>query len=200
MQSKKKDTTQTPKISERGLPVDYNAEAAILSAMLIDSNVVSKGIEMIKEEYLAKPAHKTILRTIRELFNESIETDSLTLIDRLQRNNQLEKVGGLPYISELVDFVVSSANFEYHLNIVIERALLRHLIVACNGIIESCYTSTKPVKDIVDEAEQTIFNIAELPSHQGFVNMAEISRQVASNIDLIASTRKPVVGVASGFS
>ncbi|HHZ14555.1 MAG TPA: replicative DNA helicase [Candidatus Cloacimonetes bacterium] len=200
MQSKKKDTTQTPKISERGLPVDYNAEAAILSAMLIDSNVVSKGIEMIKEEYLAKPAHKTILRTIRELFNESIEIDSLTLIDRLQRNNQLEKVGGLPYISELVDFVVSSANFEYHLNIVIERALLRHLIVACNGIIESCYTSTKPVKDIVDEAEQTIFNIAELPSHQGFVNMAEISRQVASNIDLIASTRKPVVGVASGFS
>lgn len=200
MQSKKKDTPQTPKISERGLPVDYNAEAAILSAMLIDSNVVSKGIEMIKEEYLAKPAHKTILRTIRELFNESIEIDSLTLIDRLQRNNQLEKVGGLPYISELVDFVVSSANFEYHLNIVIERALLRHLIVACNSIIESCYTSTKPVKDIVDEAEQTIFNIAELPSHQGFVNMAEISRQVASNIDLIASTRKPVVGVASGFS
>lgn len=84
--------------------------------------------------------------------------------------------------------MVSSANFEYHLNIVIERALLRHLIVACNSIIESCYTSTKPVKDIVDEAEQTIFNIAELPSHQGFVNMAEISRQVASNIDLIAST------------
>jgi len=96
MQSKNKDTTQTPKISERALPVDYNAEAAILSAMLIDSNVVSKGIEMIKEEYLAKPAHKTILRTIRELFNESIEIDSLTLIDRLQRNNQLEKVGGLP--------------------------------------------------------------------------------------------------------
>lgn len=200
MQSKKKDTTQTPKISERELPVDYNAEAAILSAMLIDSNVVSKGIEMIKEEYLAKPAHKIILRTIRELFNESIEIDSLTLIDRLQRNNQLEKVGGLPYLSELIDYVVSSANFEYHLNIVVERALLRHLIVACNGIIESCYTSTKAVKDIVDEAEQTIFSIAELPSHQGFVNMAEISRQVASNIDLIASTRKPVVGVASGFT
>lgn len=200
MQSKNKDTTQTPKISERALPVDYNAEAAILSAMLIDSNVVSKGIEMIKEEYLAKPAHKTILRTIRELFNESIEIDSLTLIDRLQRNNQLEKVGGLPFISELVDFVVSSANFEYHLNIVIERALLRHLIVACNSIIESCYTSTKPVKDIVDEAEQTIFNVAELPTHQGFVNLAEVTGQVVKNIDLIASTRKPVVGVASGFS
>ncbi|MGI6198035.1 MAG: replicative DNA helicase [Candidatus Cloacimonadaceae bacterium] len=200
MQSKKKDTTQALKISERGLPADHNAEAAILSAMLIDANVVSKGIEMIKEEYLSKPAHKTILRTIRELFNESIEIDSLTLIDRLQRNNQLDKVGGLPYISELADFVVSSANFEYHLNIVIERALLRHLIVACNGIIENCYSSTKPVKDIVDEAEQTIFGIAELPSHQGFVNMAEISSQVVKNIDLIASTRKPVVGVASGFS
>ncbi len=200
MQSKKKDISQMPKISERGLPADINAEAAILSAMLIDANVVSKGIEMIKEEYLYKASHKIILRTIRELFNESIEIDGLTLIDRLQRNNLLEKVGGLPFISELMDYVVSSANFEYHLNIVIEKALLRHLIQACNIIIESCYTSTKAVKDIVDDAENSIFQIAELPSHQGFINLSEISTQVVKNIDLIASTHKPVVGVATGFS
>lgn len=200
MQNKKRDTSPGTKVSERTLPADINAEAAILSAMLIDANVVSKGIEMIKEEYFAKQAHKIILRTMRELFNESIEIDSLTLIDRLQRNNKLENVGGLPYISELVDFVVSSANFEYHLNIVIERALLRHLITSCNTIIESCYTSTKAVKDIVDDAEQRIFEIAELPSHQGFINLAEISGQVVKNIDLISSTHKPVVGVATGFS
>ncbi|HPN40302.1 MAG TPA: replicative DNA helicase [Candidatus Cloacimonadota bacterium] len=198
--AKKPDATEPAKISERGLPADVNAEAAVLSAMLIDSDVVSKGIEMVKEEYLYKTAHKLIFRTIGELFNESVEIDVLTLIDRLQRNNLLEKVGGTPYLSELVDYVVSSANFEYHLNIVVEKALLRHLILACNGIIESCYSSAKPVKTVVDEAEQAIFAIAELPTHQGFIKLDQISAEVLETIDTIASTKIPVVGVPSGFS
>ncbi|NLO11399.1 MAG: replicative DNA helicase [Candidatus Cloacimonetes bacterium] len=197
----KKTAPQDPqKISERSLPADINAEAAILSAMLIDADVVSKGIEMIKEEYLYKPAHKLIFRTIAELFNESIEIDILTLLDRLKRNKHLEKVGGTPAISELADLVVSSANFEYHLNIVVERALLRHLIVACNGIIENCYSSTKPVKSVVDDAEQSIFAIAELPSHQGFVRLDSISGDVLHTIDSIATSKVPVMGVSSGFS
>ncbi|GAB1367120.1 MAG TPA: replicative DNA helicase [Candidatus Cloacimonas sp.] len=186
-------------LSERSLPADINAEAAILSAMLIDSDVVSKGIEKIKEEFFYRNAHKQIYRTMQELFNESIEIDPLTLINRLERNNLLEKVGGIPYINEIADFVVSSANFDYHLNIVTEQALLRHLILASTGIIESCYTSTKPVKTIVDEAEQAIFAIAELPTHQGFVKFDQISTEVLGTIDQIASTKLPVVGISTGF-
>ena len=194
-EAEKLNKTQT----ERNLPADINAEAALLSAMLIDSDVVSKGIEKIKEEYFYRNAHKIIFRTMQELFFEGIEIDQLTLINRLERNNLLEKVGGIPYINEIADFVVSSANFDYHLNIVTDQALLRHLILASNGIIENCYTSAKPVKTIVDEAEQAIFAIAELPSHQGFVRFDQISQEVLDNIDKIASTKIPVTGVSSGF-
>ncbi|HPB18261.1 MAG TPA: replicative DNA helicase [Candidatus Cloacimonas sp.] len=186
--------------TERALPADINAEAALLSAMLIDSEVVSKGIEKIKEEYFYRNTHKLIFRTMQELFFEGIEIDQLTLINRLERNNLLEKVGGIPYINEIADFVVSSANFDYHLNIVTEQALLRHLILAANGIIENCYTAAKPVTSIVDEAEQAIFAIAELPSHQGFVRFDQISQEVLDNIDKIASTKVPVTGVSSGFA
>lgn len=187
-------------VVERSLPADINAEAAILSAMLIDSDVVSKGIEKIKEEFLYRNAHKIIFRTMEELFNESIEIDILTMINRLERNNLLEKIGGIPYLNEIADFVVSSANFDYHLNIVTEQALLRHLILASKGIIESCYTAAKPVKTIVDEAEQAIFAIAELPSHQGFQRIDLISAEVLHTIDQIASTKIPVTGVSTGFS
>ncbi|OQC05420.1 MAG: Replicative DNA helicase [Candidatus Cloacimonetes bacterium ADurb.Bin089] len=186
--------------TERALPADINAEAALLSAMLIDSEVVSKGIEKIKEEYFYRNTHKLIFRTMQELFFEGIEIDQLTLINRLERNNLLEKVGGIPYINEIADFVVSSANFDYHLNIVTDQALLRHLILAANGIIENCYTAAKPVTSIVDEAEQAIFAIAELPSHQGFVRFDQISQEVLDNIDKIASTKVPVTGVSSGFA
>ena len=78
-EAEKLNKTQT----ERTLPADINAEAALLSAMLIDSDVVSKGIEKIKEEYFYRNAHKIIFRTMQELFFEGIEIDQLTLINRL---------------------------------------------------------------------------------------------------------------------
>ena len=200
MPRKENTPKEIDKVSERSLPADVNAEAAILSAMLIDSGVVSKGIELIKEEYLSRSANKLIFRTICELFSEGVEVDTLTLVDRMQRNNTLEKAGGIPYVNDVANVVVSSANFDFHLNIVTAKALLRHLILACNGIIESCYSSPKPVKDIVDEAEQRIFSIAELPQHQGFLRIDQISPEVVQSIDSIASTKVPVVGVASGYS
>lgn len=198
---RKKDekNLENVKISDRALPSDVNAEAAILSAMLIDPDVVSKAIEKVKEEYFYRNANKAIFRTMQELFNESVEIDTLTLIDRLERNNLLEKVGGIPYINEIVDTVVSSANFDYHLKIVTDQALLRLLIVAANGIIESCYGSALPAKSIVDDAEQAIFNIAEFQQKQGFLRIDEVSKEVLDTIDQIASTKKPVVGVGTGY-
>lgn len=188
------------KISERSLPADINAEAAVLSAMLIDSDVVSKGIEKIKEEFFYRTAHRLVFRAIQELFNESVEIDALTLINRLERNNHLDKVGGIPYVNELVDIVVSSANFDYHLNILTEQALLRMLIVASNGIIESCYSAAKPVKSIVDDAEQAIFAIAEVPQRQGFIRLGDISSDVVEMIDEISTSKVPVVGIGTGYS
>jgi replicative DNA helicase len=178
--AKKQTDTEQISISERKLPHDINAEAAVLSAMIIDSDVISKGIEKLQESYFFRMSHRLIFRNICELFNDGIEVDILTLINRLERNNQLEKTGGKAYLSEIADIVVSSANFDYHLNIVIEQALLRHLIVACNGIIESCYSSTAPVKTVVDEAEQAIFSIAEMPASSGvYQNRSDIRRGAA---------------------
>jgi len=195
-----KSTSDSQQISERKLPADINAEAAVLSAMIIDADVVSKGIEKLKDSFFSRLAYKLVFKVICELFNDGIEVDPLTVINRLERNNHLEKVGGIPFINEIADFVVSSANFDYHLNIVVEQALLRHLIVACNGIIENCYSSTAPVKTVVDEAEQAIFAIAELPQNQGFIRFDQLSGEVLHNIDTIASTKVPVTGIGTGFS
>ncbi len=200
MPKKETPPKEVTKVSERSLPTDLNAEAAILCAMIIDSTVVSKGIEMIQEEYLSRTANKLIFRTICELFDEGVEIDALTLVSRMQRNDTLEKAGGIPYINEVSSFVVSAANFEYHLKLVIDKALLRHLILSCNGIIESCYSSPKPVNTILDEAEQAIFSLAELQKRPGFVKIDQLSKETYGKIDTIFSTKIPVVGVSSGFS
>lgn len=86
-----KKTESVPKdiiqISDRALPADVNAEAGVLSAMIIDSGIVSKGIETIKEEYFSRAANKLVFRSICELFYEGVETDPVTLASRMERNN-----------------------------------------------------------------------------------------------------------------
>jgi len=197
---KKKEIDENTKISDRTLPSDINAEMAVLSAMLIDTDTINKALEKVREEYFSKLAHRYIFRSMQELFNDRIEIDPLTLIERLRRNNLLEKCGGIPAVNDITNFVLSSANFEYHLQILSEKALLRQLIVAANGIIEACYTASKPVKEIVDEAEQAIFAIAEIPQNQGFRKIDDISVEVLEQIDAVASSKMPVLGCASGFS
>jgi replicative DNA helicase len=200
MPKRKETPAEVTQISQRTLPANVNAEAAVLSAMLIDKDVAVKGLEKLKEEYLYRTAHKIILRIMQELFIENIEVDAITLINRLDRANLLDKVGGIPYINELSSVVVSSANFDYHLNIVIDQALLRQLIIASNGIIESCYQADKPVSAIVDDAEQSIFAIAEIPKEKGFVRLGDVSHEILEMVQQVASTHVPVLGVGSGFT
>lgn len=184
----------------RQLPNDINAEAAVLSAMMIDNYVVARALEILKEEHFYRTAHRAIFNAITELFENNIEIDIITLIDLLKQKGQLEKVGGEPFINELSDVVLSGANIEYHARIVLEKALLRQLIVSANEIVESCYRSEQPVEDIVDEAEQAIFRIAERPSHKTFVSVNDIIPATLQNIEDIATAKKSILGVPTGFT
>ncbi|HPT71364.1 MAG TPA: replicative DNA helicase [Candidatus Cloacimonadota bacterium] len=186
-------------MNERTQPYDINAEAAVLSAMLIDSYAVAKALEGLKEEHFYRSAHKIIFRMMQDLFEEHQEIDLITLTDRLDREGLLEKVGGSIYMNELSDVVVSSANLDYHAKIVLEKALLRQLIIASNTIIEHCYEADRPVDDIVDEAEQAIFAVAERPWSRAFVKISDIIPETLRNIEEVAKTRSSTVGLSSGF-
>ncbi|MDP8204358.1 MAG: replicative DNA helicase [Candidatus Tenebribacter mawsonii] len=184
---------------ERQVPNDINAEAAVLSAMMIDTYSVAKAIEMLDVTHFYRKSHQTIFKTICELFESNIEIDIITLIDKIKTAKQLEEIGGESFINELSDVVLSSANIEYHADIVLKKALLRQLIEASNKIIEGCYVSDREVEDIVDEAEQMIFNIAERPNRKSFEWIHNIISKTVKNIEETAASKKNVLGVPSGF-
>ncbi|NQT65524.1 MAG: replicative DNA helicase [FCB group bacterium] len=188
-----------PKRIERQVPNDINAEAAVLSAMMIDTYSVAKAIELLEVEHFYRKTHQIIFNTICDLFENNIEIDIITLIDKLKINKQLETIGGEAFINELSDVVLSSANIEYHADIVLKRALLRQLIEASNKIIEGCYASDKDADDIVDEAEQLIFNIAERPNRKTFEWIHNIISTTVKNIEETAASKKSVLGVPTGF-
>ncbi|MFO7896215.1 MAG: replicative DNA helicase [Candidatus Cloacimonadales bacterium] len=184
---------------ERQLPNDINAEAAVLSAMMADNQVVPQAIENIEEHHFYRSAHKSIFRMMLNLFEDNIEIDIITIIDKLKQNNLLEKVGGMNFINELSDVVLSGANIDHHINIVLEKAYLRQLITASNKIIEECYRDEQPVSDIIDGAEEAIFKIAERPNKKSFVGVSEIIPNTIRNIEEIASSKKNILGVPTGF-
>jgi len=186
--------------TDRILPYDVNAEAAVLSAMMLDNVAASTAISELEENYFYRTAHRLIFQTMKELYRDSIEIDLVTLSARLQPNNQIEKVGGTDYLNKISDFVLSTANLSYHLKIVKEKALLRELIVTSNNIIEKCYTAEEDVEDIVDNAEQMIYNVTNKRSGNYFKDIATIMGQTLENINEVASSHTSVIGVSTGFT
>ena len=120
----------------RQSPRDLNAEAAVLSAMMIDTYAMARAVEMLNDEHFDSSVHKKVFRSLVELFERNIEIDLITLIDKLKEKNWLEDVGGEAFINDLSDIVMSGGNIEYHAKIVLDKALLRELIVASQKIIE----------------------------------------------------------------
>jgi len=189
-----------PESVERMLPRDLNAEAAVLSAMMKDQGCVSRAIEMLDEECFYRRQHRLIFRAASQLFEENTEIDIITLINRLERNGDLEAAGGKMYLNELSNVVLSSANLDYHAGIVRSRYLLRALISTSTQIIESAYAAEDSVENIVDRAEQLIFDIAERSDLKTFMSVADIIPETMENINEVALHQRSVQGVPSGFS
>jgi len=189
-----------PNTVERTMPHDTDAEVAVLSAMMIDNYAVAKGIESLNETHFYKNAHRVIFKAMSQLFEQNIEVDLITLIHRLEEAGEIEYAGGKPYINEISDVVLSSANLEYHAKIVLDKALLRSLITTANEIIKMAYDSDMPTADIIDNAEQKIFEIAEIPQRRSLVRVGEVIADAHNKIIEIANTGTSVTGLPSGLS
>lgn len=186
--------------TDRVLPYDVNAEAAVLSAMMLDNVAASTAISELEDKYFYRTAHKLIFQTMKDLYRDSIEIDLVTLSARLQPNNMIEKVGGSDYLNKISDFVLSTANLSYHLKLVKEKALLRELIVTSNNIIEKCYTAEEDVEEIVDNAEQMIYNVTNKRNGSYFKDIASIMGETLENINEVATSHTSVIGVSTGFT
>jgi replicative DNA helicase len=184
---------------DRVKPFDISAEAAVLSALLVDPVSVIKSIEIVREEYFYRNEHRIIFLAIRELFNKQSEVDPITLIDYLKKNGQLEKVGGEPYIFEITDIVVSGANFEYHVKILYDKYILRELILVSNKIVEKCYEEGIPPDELLDYAENEVYQLSETSQREGFSKVSSKMTAVLQTIEDMMSNRKGIHGLSTGF-
>ncbi|MEX0736504.1 MAG: replicative DNA helicase [Bacteroidota bacterium] len=189
-----------PPTEGRVPPQAVDVEMAVLGAMLLEKGALAKAIEILDESCFYKPAHQRIFEAMTALFERSEPVDLITLIDELRRRAELEKVGGEYYLTELTTKVTSSANIEYHAHIVLEKALMRQLIVSSSDVISRAYNETEDALDLLDEAEQKIFQISEQRMKKSFVTMNTAVHSTMEMIESIHGKHSGVTGVPSAFT
>jgi len=181
-------------------PQSLEAEEAVLGAMMIDDAAANKAIGLLKSShYFYKDAHKKIFEAMLILSEESNPIDTVSVSNELKKKKSLKSVGGLYYLTGLVDKVPTAANIETYASIVKEKGILRDLISASHYMSKKAFESGEDVATILDEAEQSIFNLTQQKDNKLFQHIQPILTQAIQNLEKMQSKKGSVVGIPSGI-
>ena len=180
-------------------PQSIEAEQAVLGAMLSSKDAISKELQWVRSHHFYKEAHGKIFLVMSDLFDKGEPIDTISVINKLKKNKQIDDVGGSFFITGLVESVPTTANIESYAKIVLEKFMLRELIRASHELSKDAYNDQQDVGEILDAAEQTIFGITQDLLRGGFMPIDGILHETFQNLDRIASNPGSVTGVASGL-
>lgn len=180
-------------------PQALDLEEAVLGALMIDNTALSEVIDILHKDAFYKEEHKLVFEAISGLFNESSPVDILTVAEFLKSEGQLKQVGGEYYLAQLSTKVASSAHVEYHARIIIQKHIQRELIGISSRIIEKAYDDTTDVLDLLDDAEQQLFNVAQGNLKRNYETSESLIKQAIKRIEEI-SAKEGLSGTPSGFT
>ena len=168
--------------------------------MLIDQDALIKVIEMVDESMFYREGNRRLFKSMVTIFSRGDVVDLITLKNELESTDELSAVGGGAFLSDLIDAVPTAANITYHAQIVKNKAILRRLIDAASGIIRNVQVpGEKSVEEVLDEAEQSVFQVAESHDRSGFVRVKEILHRTMENIEEMQDASGGITGAPSGF-
>lgn len=184
----------------RVMPQALDLEEAVLGAAMLDKGAFSVIVEKLRVESFYLPAHQEIFGIMKELFAHSKPIDILTVHEELRKVGKLEEVGGVNYLMELTNKVASAANIEYHAQIILQKYIQRELIEVSTKTIKEAYEDTKDVLEMLDQAEQGLFDITDKNLNTGFQAVSAVAAKVQKEIEILSQRGDGLTGVTTGFS
>ncbi|HCB92504.1 MAG TPA: replicative DNA helicase [Selenomonas sp.] len=186
--------------NQRKLPQNIEAEQSVLGAMLIRQEAITETQEILRADDFYREAHRIVYNAIEELFSNHEAVDLVTLTEQLRKTNNLDKVGGISFVTALANSVPTAANVVYHAKIVKEKAELRRLIDAATEIATKAYADEDDVDDIMDDAEKKILAIAANQMRGSFVPISEIIISAIDRVEQLYENQGGLTGISTGFS
>ncbi len=189
-----------PNNNVNAMPHSIDAESALLGCLIIDNELQGDIIESLTEEDFYLEAHKYIVNGMRRVFADKKPVDIVTLSDELEKAGELERAGGIAYITEIAQATPSSANYKYYLDIVKRDSMNRKLIRASRRIIENSMKGEE-VRDALDFAEKQIYDLSKQTENSSLKGMAEgdIVGEVIRKFEEIEKDKTILRGVETGF-
>ncbi|MEN6330930.1 MAG: replicative DNA helicase [Smithella sp.] len=180
-------------------PQNLEAEQSILGSVLLENSAINSVLEVMSKDDFYNEAHRKIFNVMVELSEKNEPVDIITLSNALKDRKLLDSIGGTAYLASLVDNVPSAANVTNYAKIAKEKAILRGLIASATEIINSCYETGSDVDQVLDQAENRIFEIAENKVRPSFHLIREIVKDSFRSIEDLYARKELITGVPTGF-
>lgn len=186
-------------MAERKLPQNLEAEMSILGSCFLSSYALDKVCEEVTEDMFFSDANKKIFASIYELHQNKVPLDTTMLINEIEKRDNINTIGGVEYLSEVVDSVITAANIDYYIDIVREKALRRKLIEVSTSITTSAFDEESETNDIIDNAEKNIFSVTQARKASEFKAISEVMKTTQAQLEDLAKNDKEITGIATGF-
>jgi len=181
-------------------PQNIEAEESILSAILIDNDSLLDVLEILTPDDFYRSPHKKIFTAMEELFSKTDPVDLVTLTNLLREKGQLDDIGGATYIASLIDTVPLAVNASHYAKIIHAKASLRRLIDRSTQITKKCFEDRGNLDDIINFAENAIFEISENKTKKSFFPIHQIIDDNIDALEELQGNRRLVTGVPTGYS
>lgn len=186
-------------IVKRVPPHSLEAEQSVIGSMIMDREAIAIALETVDQHDFYHPDLKVIFEAIVRLYNKNQLVDFVTLIDALKKDDQLERIGGMEYLSKLAMSVPTSAYVKNYAHIVKEKSILRRLIKTSQDIINDSYEGKEELENILNNAEEKIFNIMQNRKTEEFTDIKDLINPTLNLIVSAHNSTGAITGISSGF-
>ena len=186
-------------MAERKLPQNLEAEMAVLGCSFLTNYALDKVCEELDSDMFISEPNRRIFDAIKSLHQSKIPLDSATVKNEIEKKGSINLIGGIEYLSEVIDSVITAANVDYYIDIVREKALRRKLIDVTNTITSSAYDEEENTNDLIDDAERKIFSVTKARKAGEFKTIGEVMRSTQQELERLAKNQNEITGIPSGF-
>jgi len=186
-------------VIDRLPPQSLEAEQSVLGAVLIDRETIIEIAEFLRPEDFYRQAHANVYKAMLELFERREPVDLVTVAETLERNGELEAIGGRAYLATLSNQTPTAVHAVQYARIVERKAVLRNLIGAAGKIAGIGYEDPAEIQEAIDRAESELFQVSSRRITAGFSVLKELLHAAYDRLDYLHAHRGEISGIASGF-
>ena len=180
-------------------PQNIEAEISVLGCGFLEKQSLDKIMDEVSDDMFYSEANKLIYKAMKTLHVNNVPVDISTVCNELDKDKNLSKVGGVEYITEIIDSVPNTANLNYYISIIYEKAVLRNLIDKANKIQEACYDESDSVVNIVENAERNILGVYNDRLGKDIKKIQDILPDMQKYMETLSESNGELTGVRTGY-